>query len=80
MFVQGLAAGISAIATEQMVLYKICRGQSIFHQLSSLMIGILLEERYNLTASFCSNIEQHTEDPIYADVEKEARYYTFSFH
>ena len=28
MFVQGLAAGISAIATDQMVLYKICRGKS----------------------------------------------------
>ena len=29
MFVQGLASGISGIATEQMVLYKICRGKSI---------------------------------------------------
>ena len=26
MFVQGLAGGISSIATEQMTLYKICRG------------------------------------------------------
>ena len=27
MLVQGLAAGISMIATDQMVLYKICRGK-----------------------------------------------------
>ena len=29
MLVQGLAAGISMIATDQMVLYKICRGISL---------------------------------------------------
>ena len=27
MFVQGLAGGISGIATDQMILYKICRGK-----------------------------------------------------
>ena len=30
MFFQGLAAGISQIATDQMVMYKICRGKYLF--------------------------------------------------
>ena len=74
MFVQGLASGISGIATEQMVLYKICRGKSIKPRpvlKFKTMIVNVLEEKYNLTQEYCANIELHTDDPIYSDVEKE---------
>ena len=29
------------------------------------------EEKYNLTKGYCANIEDHTDDPIYEDIEKE---------
>ena len=35
------------------------------------MIWNVLEEKYNLTQEYCANIELHTDDPIYSDVEKE---------
>ena len=36
-----------------------------------------------MSAEFCSNIEQHTQDPIYGDVEKEVNInnrYTFKLY
>lgn len=33
------------------------------------------EEKYNLTKEYCANIEDHTDDPIYEDIEKEVEYY-----
>ena len=30
-----------------------------------------LEEKYNLTAEYCLNIEQHTNDSIYSEIENE---------
>ena len=32
---------------------------------------ITLEEKFNLSAEYCSNIEQHTEDQVYTQVEAE---------
>ena len=29
------------------------------------------EEKYNLTKEYCANIEDHTDDPIYEDIENE---------
>ena len=29
------------------------------------------EEKYNLTKEYCANIEDHTDDPIYDDIENE---------
>ena len=51
---QGLAGGISQVATEQMVLYKTCR-----------------DKKFNQTIEFCSDIENHTNDDIYKDIESE---------
>ena len=33
------------------------------------------EEKFNLTVDFCTNIENNTEDPAYAAVEKEVQQY-----
>ena len=29
------------------------------------------EEKYNLTKEYCANIEQHTNDSIYSEIENE---------
>ena len=71
MFVQGVAMGISQIATDQMLVYKICRGLICRFYKDFIMIQPS-EEKYNLSIEFCSNFEDHTDDPIYSDVEKEA--------
>ena len=31
----------------------------------------IAEEKFNLTANYCSHIEEHTEDAIYVEIEKE---------
>ena len=31
----------------------------------------IAEEKFNLTANYCSHIEEHTDDAIYGDIEKE---------
>ena len=48
-----------------------------------LLFLVFIEEKFNLSAEFCSNIEQHTQDPIYGDVEKEVNInnrYTFKLY
>ena len=32
---------------------------------------LFLEEKFNLTAEFCADIESHTNESIYTEVEKE---------
>ena len=32
---------------------------------------IFKEEKYNLTKEYCANIEQHTNDSIYSEIENE---------
>ena len=34
------------------------------------------EEKYNLTKEYCANIEQHTNDSIYSEIENEVIYYS----
>ncbi len=31
----------------------------------------VLEEKFNLSANYCSHIEEHTNDAIYSEIEKE---------
>ena len=38
---------------------------NIFHNIK------FLEEKFNLTAEFCADIENHTNETIYTEVEKE---------
>ena len=40
---------------------------------SNVWFTHLSEEKYNLSADFCLNIEDHTDDPIYTDIEEEVR-------
>lgn len=35
------------------------------------ILKIVLEEKFNLSANYCSHIEEHTNDDIYAEIEKE---------
>ena len=32
------------------------------------------EEKFNLSANYCSHIEEHTNDPVYAEIEKEVAF------
>ena len=32
------------------------------------------EEKFNLSANYCSHIEEHTNDPVYAEIEKEVEF------
>ena len=38
-----------------------------------MLNGLILEEKFNLTADFCNHIESHTNSSVYSDVEKEVR-------
>ena len=71
-FVSNLARGIAQVSIDQMNVYKVCRG-FIFNQESLEFLSIFYhsEEKFNLTVEFCANIENNTEDPAYAPVEKE---------
>ena len=71
MFFSNLAWGISQISTEQMVVYKVCRGL-VFDNYQELDFYFSYsEEKFNLTVDFCANIENNTDDPAYGPVEKE---------
>ena len=35
------------------------------------MMHFVSEEKFNLSANYCSHIEEHTNDPVYAEIEKE---------
>ena len=70
MFVNVLAMGISNVSIDQMNVYKICRGLIFTRKSISHVFGNS-EEKFNLTADFCANIENNTETPEYAAVEKE---------
>ena len=35
------------------------------------LILFLVEEKFNLSANYCSHIEEHTNDSIYGEIEKE---------
>ena len=41
------------------------------HTLGWVNYKFALEEKFNLSANYCSHIEEHTNDAIYADIEKE---------
>ena len=71
MFVNVLGLGISTVSIDQMNVYKVCRGL-IFTTIVGKVINFYhSEEKFNLTVEFCANIENNTEDPAYAGVEKE---------
>ena len=36
----------------------------------------IAEEKFNLSANYCSHIEEHTDDAIYGDIEKEVFFYS----
>ena len=69
MFLQGLGWCITSISQSQMLLYKTCRGECV-NQVCFFYFAFL-EEKFNLTAEFCADIESHTIEPIYTEVEKE---------
>ena len=39
--------------------------------LDDAMMQFVSEEKFNLSANYCSHIEEHTNDPVYAEIEKE---------
>ena len=39
--------------------------------MSNVLIFIFKEDKYNLTKEYCANIEQHTNDSIYSEIENE---------
>ena len=41
------------------------------HTLGWVNSKYVLEEKFNLSANYCSHIEEHTNDTIYAEIEKE---------
>ena len=80
MFVNVLALGISQVSIDQMQVYKICRGWIFTRKVRNFSYFCPSEEKFNLTVEFCSNIENNTEDPAYADVEKEVKHYKGRHH
>ena len=36
-----------------------------------MIMHFVSEEKFNLSANYCSHIEEHTNDQIYAEIEKE---------
>ena len=44
--------------------------------MSNVLIFIFKEDKYNLTKEYCANIEQHTNDSIYSEIENEVIYYS----
>ena len=40
----------------------------------SIMMHFVSEEKFNLSANYCSHIEEHTNDPVYAEIEKEVAF------
>ena len=69
MFLQGLGWCITSISQSQMLLYKTCRGECV--KPLCFLYKTFLEEKFNLTAEFCADIESHTNESIYTEVEKE---------
>ena len=43
--------------------------------MSNVLIFIFKEDKYNLTKEYCANIEQHTNDSIYSEIENEVKNY-----
>ena len=41
------------------------------HRKEESLILFLVEEKFNLSANYCSHIEGHTNDSIYGEIEKE---------
>ena len=39
--------------------------------MSNVVIFNFKEKKYNLTKEYCANIEQHTNDSIYSEIENE---------
>ena len=78
MFVNVLALGISQVSIDQMQVYKICRGLIFNRKVWDLLHFYHSEEKFNLTVEFCEDIENNTEDPAYAGVEKEVQYTNIS--
>ena len=69
-----MATQISTIPREQMILYKICRGNcshSTFWSTRSKIIIICTESQFNQTSAWCSHIEDHTNETVYTEVERE---------
>ena len=44
--------------------------------MSNVLIFIFKEDKYNLTKEYCANIEQHTNDSIYSEIENEVIYFS----
>ena len=45
--------------------------------MSNVLIFIFKEDKYNLTKEYCANIEQHTNDSIYSEIENEVIQFKF---
>ena len=72
LFFQFLGLCLKEVSESQMILYKTCRGTlwKTF-TLGRVNFKFVLEEKFNLSANYCSHIEEHTNDTIYAEIEKE---------
>ena len=44
--------------------------------MSNEVIFNFKEKKYNLTKEYCANIEQHTNDSIYSEIENEVKNYS----
>ena len=74
LFFQFLGLCLKSVAESQMILYKTCRGKILNMTLAPFGQEIIFhnaEEKFNLSANYCSHIEEHTDDAIYGDIEKE---------
>ena len=69
-FLHYLSFAITLFSQNQMIVYKTCRGL-IFNHICSVIKVQSIEDKYNLTAEYCSNIEDHTDDGVYSEIENE---------
>ena len=69
-FLHYLSFAITLFSQNQMIVYKTCRGLISKHICSVIKVQSI-EDKYNLTAEYCSNIEDHTDDGIYSEIENE---------
>ena len=73
LFFQFLGLCLKEVTESQMILYKTCRGTILLKTLTLGWVNLkfVLEEKFNLSANYCSHIEEHTNDAIYSEIEKE---------
>ena len=74
-FFHYLAFAITIFSQNQMIVYKTCRGftfcKGIYFFITSWLFFYWTEENYNLSKEYCWNIEEHTNDTIYDEIENE---------